>query len=369
MSLAPLIICPDCKGKIRSDRLDNHARRKCPSRPMQRSVTLTSMSSSILIICPGCKGRIRADRLENHARRKCPSRPMQSSRTRKLVLAAIPKNDNEGLHEFCGVLIPPTCRKLRYCSIKIDDKEGVLVVSNSGIHIHRFSNLSKAQKWYDALLSHWQLPHKLLETYYPPTQLEQQQPRALDSSRFKLTSNQRMFLKRHGVSLSLVFDATGLSEDQRLSLMKQLDKKFYYGGAPCSAAGHTLRSKAGHCIECDTAKIAFQLRSSESGYVYIAYSNREQCAKIGTTSATPKERVAFLAHSGYANCTDWRLIESVHISSKAGAKEFKIHSLLEPFQKRVVYKKQDGLEVECREVFFCDLAEALSAYHKVLSNT
>lgn len=315
--------------------------------PKSHLGTITCMSPAPLKICPGCKCQVRADRFEKHARHKCPSR-------------------HEGLHEFLGVLIPPECRKLRYCSVQIDNKDGVLVVSNSGIPIHRFTNLSDAQKWYDLLLSHWQLPHKLLETHHPPTVPEQQRSSSLDSPTSKLTSNQRMFLKRHGISLSLVFDATGLSKDQRLSLMKQLDKKFYYGGAPCSASGHTLRSKAGHCIECDTAKIAFQLRSSQSGFVYIAYSNRGQCAKIGTTTASPKERVAFLAHSGYANCTDWRLIESVYLSSKAGAMEFQIHSLLETFQRGVVYKKQDGIEVECREVFFCELALALSTYHKIL---
>ena len=183
----------------------------------------------------------------------------------------------------------------------------------------------------------------------------------------ELTTDQRLFLKRHGVSLSLVYDASGLSKAQRLSLMEQLDKKFYYGGASCSAAGHTLRSKAGHCIECDTAKIAFQLRSSQSGYVYIAYSNRGQCAKIGITSVGPKERVALLAASSYANCTDWKLIDSVYLQTKAGSQEFAIHSSLEKFQIPVVYNKQQGVTQECREVFFCELSHALGVFHKVLS--
>lgn len=183
-----------------------------------------------------------------------------------------------------------------------------------------------------------------------------------------LTSDQRLFLKRQGVSLSLVFDASGLSKTQRLSQMEQLDKKFYYGGASCKAAGHTLRSKAGHCIECDTAKIAFQLRSSQSGYVYIAYSRRGLCAKVGVTSVGPKERIALLAASGYANCTDWSLIESVYLMRNAGSKEFQIHSLLERFQRQVVYEKQCGVEQECREVFFCKLPHALTAFQMVLSS-
>ncbi len=336
--------------------------------PRSHLGTLACMSPASLKACPNCKCKVRADRFETHVRLKCASRPKNGGGTRKLVVATRSTHNNENLHEFRGVLIPSRCRKLRYCSVQIDDEDGVLVVSNSGIHIHRFANLADAQDWYDSLLSHWRLPRKLLGTCHPPILPEPQRRSTLDSTMSKLTANQRMFFKRHKVSLSLVFDASGLSKAQRLSLMEQLDKKFYYGGERCSAAGHTLRSKAGHCIECDTAKIAFQLRSSQSGYVYIAYSDRGQCAKIGITSAGPKERVAFLASSGYANCADWRLIESVHLTSNAGAKEFQIHSLLEPFQRGVVYEKQDGVEVECREVFFCELAQALSAYDRVLSD-
>lgn len=301
-------------------------------------------------------------------RLKCASRPKNGGGTRNRVVATRPTHNNEDLHQFREVLIPLECPKLRYCSVQIDDEDGVLVVSNSGIHIHRFATLADAQDWYDSLLSHRRLPREQLGTCYPPNLPERQRQSTLDSTMSKLTANQRMFLKRHGVSLSLVFDASGLSKAQRVSLMEQLDKKFYYGGPPCKKAGHTLRSKAGHCIECETANIAFQLRSSQSGYVYIAYSHRGQCAKVGSTSAGPKERVAFLASYGYANCADWGLIESAHLTSNAGAKEFQIHSLLEPFQRGVLYEKQDGVEVECREVFFCELAQALSAYHKVLSS-
>lgn len=162
-------------------------------------------------------------------------------------------------------------------------------------------------------------------------------------------------------------DGSGLTKADRTRLMDALDKKFYYGGSPCSAAGHTLRSKAGHCIQCDTSKIAFQLRSSQSGYLYLAYSGRERCAKVGTTSVGPKERIATLASSGYGNCFDWKLIESIYLQSNAGATEFKIHALLEPFQTGIIYEK-NGIDVECREVFFCDLEVAQSAFRDVLSN-
>jgi len=185
----------------------------------------------------------------------------------------------------------------------------------------------------------------------------------------ELSATQRRFLNEQRIPLSQVFDATGLSKAQRLPAMESLDKLFFYGGSPCKAEGHTLRSKAGHCIQCDTSRIAFQNRNSQSGYVYIAYSNHGVCAKVGVTCIGPKERVQFLATSGYANCSDWRLIKSVYFPNKAGAIEFKIHALLEEFQRRVVYDKQCGIEVECREVFFTELNIAMGAYDKVVSPT
>ena len=37
-------------------------------------------------------------------------------------------------------------------------------------------------------------------------------------------------------------------------------------------AGHRLRSRAGHCFQCDTARIAFVKRHHDTAYIYIAGS-------------------------------------------------------------------------------------------------
>ncbi len=83
-----------------------------------------------------------------------------------------------------------------------------------------------------------------------------------------------MFLKAHRIPESLLFNAEGLSKRARILAMEAFDKKFFYGGSVCSNGGHSLRTKAGHCIQCDTSRIAFQLRSSDAGFVYLCYSKR-----------------------------------------------------------------------------------------------
>ncbi len=176
-----------------------------------------------------------------------------------------------------------------------------------------------------------------------------------------LTPEQRGFFRDQKIPLSLVFNGSGMSKVVRESIMDSLDLKFYYGGTPCQKSGHTLRSKPGHCIQCDTSKIAYQMRSSQSGYVYLAYSRQGSCAKVGSTGTGPKERVGYLASSGYAGYSDWQLMTSKHIPSKAGVVEFHIHELLAEFQRPLSYKKQD-ITVDSREVFFCSLEKARVAF-------
>ena len=149
--------------------------------------------------------------------------------------------------------------------------------------------------------------------------------------------------------------------------MDKLEKKFYFGGAPCRAAGHTLRSKAGHCIQCDTSRIAYQLRSSQGGYVYVAYSDEGECAKVGTTSLQPEERIYSLCASHYGGFDDWRLVDSRYLSANAGAAEFSIHAQLESFQQPVGYYKQDDMWVECREIFFCEREDVTNAFSQVIA--
>ena len=182
----------------------------------------------------------------------------------------------------------------------------------------------------------------------------------------RLSEDQVRFLHDQGISLSQVFDGSGLRRADRISKMDALGTPFYYGGAACQAAGHTLRTKPGHCIQCGTSKIAYQLRHSASGHVYLAYSDSQQCAKVGYSQAYPDERVAFLRRENYGTASDWELKDTAHLERHAGQLEFAIHALLEQYRKPVTYEKYPGVFVECREIFSCLPHVAMAAFKKAL---
>jgi hypothetical protein len=179
----------------------------------------------------------------------------------------------------------------------------------------------------------------------------------------QLTNEQLAFLKVQKISPSWLFDGSGLSKRARDEAMDALEKYFYYGGAPCAKEGHTLRTKAGHCIQCDTSKIAYQLRNSAAGYVYLAYSKSTKLCKVGFSKHHPQDRKDFLNKEAYGNITDWDIKKIIALKKDAGKKEFEIHSTLEMYQKAITYEKARGLIVECREIFSCDYQVALEAFH------
>jgi hypothetical protein len=182
----------------------------------------------------------------------------------------------------------------------------------------------------------------------------------------KLSKEQIAFLKEQGISLSQVFDASFIK--RKLDVQKQMEEQelsFYFGHSACRSEGHTLRTKAGHCIQCDTSKIAYQLRHSASGYVYLAYSQSRKLAKVGFTKNHPGERAELLKKEQYATATDWEIKKQAKFEKDAGKREFAIHSLLECYQKTVAYEKYKGQMVECREVFSCPLEIASKAFDAV----
>ena len=181
-----------------------------------------------------------------------------------------------------------------------------------------------------------------------------------------LSNAQVRFLQEQGISLSQVFDGSGLRAKERIAMMDALGTPFYYGGAKCQASSHTLRTKPGHCIQCDTSKIAFQLRHAASGHVYVAYSDSRKYAKVGYSQAHPDERIAFLRREAYGTASDWQLKTTRYLETHAGRREFEIHARLEQFRKPVIYEKSPGVFAECREIFSCSLQVAITAYKDVL---
>lgn len=174
----------------------------------------------------------------------------------------------------------------------------------------------------------------------------------------KLSDDQFEFLRHHEISPSHVFDATGLTRARCAEVMSALGMVVAIGVSPCRKAGHTLRSRHGHCVMCGTHNLAFQNRFDESGEVYVAYSPKEALVKVGTSKYS-RARMANLNSYGYGGASDWN-IESIHICDKAGRVEFFAQSLLAPHRVSRTYWKTSST-VECNELFVCSVAVASAA--------
>jgi hypothetical protein len=179
----------------------------------------------------------------------------------------------------------------------------------------------------------------------------------------KLTQAQRAFLISHHIPPSVVFDATGLSKSKYSPLMKELEKSFAYGVTPCRAAGHTLRSRAGHCIQCGTANIAFQMNYNKGAIIYIAGSFSSRLIKIGITNDV-QQRLSLLKHYSYGRADDWEILLWARVPN-AGRIEADAHGALSGFSIEGTYLRE-GRETECYELFRCSYKVARDALTKLL---
>jgi hypothetical protein len=138
-----------------------------------------------------------------------------------------------------------------------------------------------------------------------------------------LTEEQRRFLGWHGIPESKLFDAQGMKPRRYRPIMEIEERLLVFGVTPCARGKHTIRTRAGHCIQCNTANIAFMQRYYQEAYVYIAGSLREAVTKIGTSQA-PWEREAILNKLGYGGITDWKVLYFGRFAD-AGKVEFTVH--------------------------------------------
>lgn len=174
-----------------------------------------------------------------------------------------------------------------------------------------------------------------------------------------LNKEQIEFLKKHKIDESRLFNAKDMSPKEYRIKMKLLNRQFAYNVAPCKAKGHTLRSRSGHCIQCRTQRITFQVRGDSKGFVYIACSRKENISKIGYTKDL-NERLISLNKTQYAGVEDWNMKLAIK-SELAGRIEIKAQSLVRKYRTEYSYS-HDGNIHESDETFSCTfeiLEEAL----------
>lgn len=164
-----------------------------------------------------------------------------------------------------------------------------------------------------------------------------------------LTSAEKAFLRGQNVSQDDVCDARAFPAKSRKEQAKKLGCNFMIG-VECRKAGHRLRTRNNHCIQCDHAKIAYQLRRSNTGYVYIAHSASLKLIKVGY-SLDLQERKRSLNASRYGEVKDWCII--YYIKSKyAGQLESNIQKGLEGHQENRKYYKDNHWQ-STNELFRC----------------
>ena len=179
-----------------------------------------------------------------------------------------------------------------------------------------------------------------------------------------LTLEQLVFLARHDIPLWKVYDATGLPRWLYREIMSEQRLIIAYGVSPCARAGHTLRTRAGSCVQCDTRQIAYMKRWDDSAEVYVAYSLATGYCKVGS-SVSAESRVMQLNNLGYAGADDWELHDIV-ACDRAGYVESTVHQMLGEGRCEVGYRR-DGVWVNCKEVFSCHPDHALEALTAVLA--
>ena len=170
-----------------------------------------------------------------------------------------------------------------------------------------------------------------------------------------LTSEQIRFLKEQKVEPKYIFDADGLSKSEYRVIMKELNKLVAYNVTPCLKEGHTLRTRSGHCCQCDTAKLAFQKRNDSGGIVYIAGSLTGELVKIGFSKAV-EVRTESLNRTKYAGFNDWKILYALK-SKNAGRIETRANSLLHKYAFSVDYE-HDGHWQDSYETYHCAYSKA-----------
>jgi hypothetical protein len=162
----------------------------------------------------------------------------------------------------------------------------------------------------------------------------------------ELTERELNFLYRQRIDESAVMDCSWMRSHGYKGQMEEQGYLWCIAPKPCYA-GHRLRSRAGHCIQCDTARIAFVKRHHDTAYIYIAGSLESKVVKIGN-AIWPERRVAALSTRYYGGITDWVMLYHARYDD-AGKIEFDTHGRLFGYRRGT------------KEVFRCNYETARKA--------
>ena len=175
------------------------------------------------------------------------------------------------------------------------------------------------------------------------------------------TDEELRFLRWHDLSQEDVYDGRYQSKRSREAAAEKEGKFLILTSVECRAAGHRIRTRAGHCFQCDPLKLVYQIRHSKSAYVYIAGSLTGRLIKIGTARDIP-QREYQLNYEQYAGFADWNILFSIRVS-EAGKVEHDASARV----GRRIYRSyfKNGVEQIAVEALQCSFSAAVKAVERV----
>ena len=181
-----------------------------------------------------------------------------------------------------------------------------------------------------------------------------------------LSPQELSFLESQGLSPADVFDgrseASGIN---RGKLAKNAGKLIVLRDPSRSKCGHRLTTRAGHCIQCDTERLAHAMRNEKPAFVYIAGSRNLAAIKLGWTQNV-SQRLQNLNGQAYASARDWEMLFHVKFL-RAGAVETLAQSYLNP-SGEILTTFKEGREQEAKEIFDCSFDDACQALVKAATH-
>jgi len=128
----------------------------------------------------------------------------------------------------------------------------------------------------------------------------------------KLTADELTFLASQNLSADDVYDARRKSQARWFREIKEAGKTIALG-SPCRKAGHRLRSRKGHCVQCDTKVLAFAGRHDLQQYIYIAGSRPARLIKVGVCGDL-LQRLRQICAERHGDAADWEILYALHMA-------------------------------------------------------
>jgi hypothetical protein len=136
-----------------------------------------------------------------------------------------------------------------------------------------------------------------------------------------LTQTELDFLDRQGLGPDDVFDVRRLPQRVWKKLIRSENKTVALGKG-CREFAHRLKSRSGHCVQCNTVNLGFQKRYRLDQFIYIAGSQKARLVKIGICDKLD-QRQRQICFERYGGADDWRLLLSLKVK-RAGEIETRI---------------------------------------------